>query len=84
MRELALLPGKTIRVVIYKENSDPNRSPGGQLFLIFADGTSFEILTVARSYLSFGGGLLRGDPENVRSNMSNMKILFDSFRGGSS
>jgi len=84
MLELTALPGKTITGVIYKENVDPDGSPGSQLFLIFADRTNFEILTSARHSLGFAGSLWPGDLEHVRNYMSNMRILFDSFRRGSS
>lgn len=83
MHPLASLVGKTITAVVYKVNLKRS-SPTTQLFLVFADGTNYEIYTTGYHEMVFTSGLWTGDIEQVRNYMPDMEIVFDSFKEGSS
>ncbi len=79
MHPLASLVGKTITAVVYKTNPK-DKSPATQLFLVFSDGTNYEIYTSGDAQMVFTKGLWPGDIEQVRHYMPEMTIVFDSSK----
>jgi len=68
--------GKTIKAIIEKE-SDDGLPPRSQVFLVFTDGTYFELYS-SHSIICGTNGVDKGGVEEVRAYMPEHRIVFEA------
>ena len=68
--------GKTISGIVVKENTNAYSRPQSQVFLMFTDGTYYEIY----GDLSFTGGIDRGGQQEVLAYMGGtMRVELEAY-----
>jgi hypothetical protein len=71
---LSHIVGKTISGVIVKEG---DRTPRSQVFLLFTDGTYYELYSDSR--IQGTKGVDKGGPDQVRSYFTRNRVVFEAL-----